>query len=119
MGKYKLRRTRFLSEKKALWAILVLALIGTVISSYLVYLKFDLESKIYCPISGCDVVNNSEYSWFFGVPVALIGLAGFLLIFFLGLYRLMRPRKSNERFIDIMLVFSIMGTAFGVYLTYL
>ena len=66
---------------RRLWRIaLALALIGVGIAAYLVYVHY-AHAKVICSIShGCETVQKSKYAKLAGVPVALIGLFGYLAI---------------------------------------
>ena len=61
---------------------LILVVIGVVISGYLSYVKL-ADAEIIC-VEGerlnCDVVQNSRYAEFAGIPVAYLGLATYLVI---------------------------------------
>lgn len=75
---------------KAERIILVLSIIGLVLSGYLTYVHYVPEAldSSFCNFSdfvSCSTVNSSSYSIFFGVPVALIGVVGFLVLGFLSL----------------------------------
>ncbi len=72
--------------------IRVLCIIGVIISGYLLYLHFVPEKldTSFCNISeyfSCSTVNKSSYALLFGVPVALIGVIGFLLMGWLSFGR--------------------------------
>jgi uncharacterized membrane protein len=66
---------------RRLWRIaLMLALVGVGIAAYLVYVHY-AHAKVLCSIShGCETVQKSKYAKLGGVPVALIGLLGYLAI---------------------------------------
>jgi len=102
-----------------LYAVVTLSLIGIIFSSYLFYLHYDLRAQPFCPVDGCDKVLESEYAEILGIPVALMGLIGFILVFALGLLRLIYPANKTEKFADYIFLVSVIGTAFGIYLTYL
>lgn len=55
----------------------------------------------------CGIVNHSPYAVFHGVPVAAIGIAGYLLI---GVFGLMRRR-------GLLLIGTLIGMGFALYLT--
>ena len=55
------------------------ALAGALIALYLVLYSLGL-SPLVCPTTGCEAVQASPYSKWFGVPVAAFGLAWFLLV---------------------------------------
>lgn len=60
-----------------------LCLIAIPITLYLVHLHFEPSATSVCNFGegwDCDIVNKSEYSKFFGIPVSLIGLAGYIVI---------------------------------------
>lgn len=102
-----------------LYAIITLSLMGIILSSYLLYIHYDVRSQPICPVEGCDKVLESEYAEILGIPVALVGLVGFVLVFALSLFRLVYPTNGTEKIADFIFLVSIMGTAFGIYLTYL
>jgi len=71
--------------------ISILSLIGIAISSYLIYAHHSLSNKAKCLVgSSCGMIYNSTYSEIFGLPVALIGVLGFLMIFSLSLLKKMK-----------------------------
>ena len=63
-----------------LWTSVVLSALGIFVAGYLVAKRFTGGSLACTRWAQCDVVNNSIYSRFYGVPVSVIGLAGYLLL---------------------------------------
>jgi len=63
-------------------AMIVLAVIGIGVAAYLAYIHY-AGIKPLCGRNGggCEIVQTSVYSKLAGVPVALIGLIGYVLIF--------------------------------------
>jgi uncharacterized membrane protein len=61
--------------------MVVLAGAGIAIAAYLSLVKLGGGSPACVVVAGCDAVNNSEYSVFMGVPVAVFGLTGSVLTF--------------------------------------
>ncbi len=62
---------------------MVLCLAGLAISVYLTVDHFSAASVLACPDTGainCVAVTQSTYAWVFGVPVAPLGLAYFLVM---------------------------------------
>jgi len=100
-------------------AIAVLALLGALDAAYLLLGKLGVIGDLECSISrGCDMVNASSYSQFLGIPVAGIGLAGYLAIFAIALIG-QQPRWVGERWPDTLLTFLCgIAVAFTLYLTY-
>src|SRR5713226_3710699 len=90
------------------WLLIVLAVVGIVASSLALreHYRTDLSP---CSINerwDCGIVNHSPYAVISGVPVAVIGIAGYLI---LGILSLMRAYR-------LMLVLALAGLAFSLYL---
>jgi vitamin-K-epoxide reductase (warfarin-sensitive) len=98
------------------WAILALAAIGLVLSAVSLVNHYKKSPTEYCDFSenfNCDIVNRSIYSEINGVPVAAIGVAGYIAL--MALSRLARRRQLAL----LMLAAAIVGLAFALYLTYI
>ena len=52
-------------------------------------------------VSGCSIVQNSEYAKTFGISNGYWGIIGFLLLIILTIIQLVKPSKSNRRLIEI------------------
>ncbi len=96
----------------------VLALIGALISLYLVLHHYGLAS-LACPISGCDKVQASVYSSLLGIPVAAFGLVGFATILSLGILGLSSDHVFGLRIQDAIIGIAGLGIAAYLALTYL
>lgn len=93
-------------------AALALALAGVGIASYLVYVHYSGTEPI-CSIShGCATVQKSSYAKLAGVPVALIGLLGYVAIL-ASLF----ARGATGRMAGAGMAF--VGLGFSGWLTYL
>ena len=57
-----------------------LALIAVAITGYLTLVKITGGAPSCAIVSGCETVNDSQYSTFAGIPVAVFGLAGSIAI---------------------------------------
>ncbi len=110
--------TRIHKEGTVLRLILVLSLVGLAVSGYLTYVHYNRAEGV-CPIGGgCFDVWDSEYSVVFGIPVALIGFLGYIALFGMSYLRLYYPDLGiAENFPTYMLLISITGGAFSIYLT--
>lgn len=60
-------------------AIGVLALAGAAVAGYLVWVR-ETGATLVCATGGCGTVQSSQYAEVAGVPVALLGLAGYVLL---------------------------------------
>ena len=71
------------------YVIAVLGLVGAVVSGLALQVHYTIATTP-CSINekwDCGVVNHSSYSLISGIPVALIGIAGYLGLVWLGLAR--------------------------------
>ncbi len=104
-------------RRRLLAAIAMVALAGVAISSISLYQHFGTSKTSFCNFGesfNCDIVNRSSYSTVLGVPVALIGILGYLLILLLA--TIYRDKAETP---VILLVASVAGLAFALYLTYI
>jgi vitamin-K-epoxide reductase (warfarin-sensitive) len=96
--------------------IAILAVLGIAVSSVSLDHHYRKSKTSFCDFGesfNCDIVNRSEYSTLAGVPVALIGILGYVaLLAFATLYR----RKAETP--GILLFASGAGLCFALYLTY-
>jgi uncharacterized membrane protein len=93
------------------FAMLGLAVIGLGIATYLTIVHYDGGSPV-CAIShGCETVQHSRYSKLAGIPVAVIGLAGYVCI----LVTLLTP-GAEAALATVAVTF--VGLCFSLYLTY-
>lgn len=93
-------------------AMVVLAVIGLGIASYVTYVHYAGIKPACTAGESCTKVQTSIYSELAGVPVALMGLIGYVAI----LVSLLAPEGENTRFAT--LVLTLGGFGFSAYLTY-
>ena len=97
--------------------IAVLSLGGAVVSGVSLERHYAKSATTYCDFNekfNCDIVNRSEYSTVEGLPVAGIGVAGYIALFVLSTFRRSRQETPN-----LLLAASLAGLAFALYLTYI
>lgn len=61
-------------------AIAGLSVLGAAIATYLLYTRVS-GTRIACSTGGCETVQSSRYAEVAGVPVAALGLAGYVALF--------------------------------------
>ena len=96
--------------------IAILSIAGAIDSGIALQRYFAKSSTRFCDFSqkfSCDIVNRSEYSTLLGIPVALIGIAGYALLFVLSTFLRTRDETPNR-----LLIAALAGFAFALYLTY-
>jgi uncharacterized membrane protein len=92
--------------------MLVLTVVGLGLASYLTYVHYS-GIKPACSLGGsCEKVQTSAYSHLAGVPVALMGLIGYVTILIL----LLAPESETTRFATVAV--ATVGFGFSAYLTY-
>ena len=90
---------------------------GVVVSSVSLYHHFGTSKTSFCRFGesfNCDIVNRSVYSTVLGLPVALIGIIGYVLI--LALATVYRDKAEAP---TMLLIASLGGLGFALYLTYI
>ena len=91
------------------YLVALLAIAGIIVSGLALRVHYSTRTQP-CSINekwDCGIVNHSPYAEIRGVPVATIGIAGYVLI---GVLALMRRRA-------FLLLASLAGMAFALYLT--
>jgi vitamin-K-epoxide reductase (warfarin-sensitive) len=105
------------TPRRLFLAIAIFSLLGIAVSSVSLDHHFRTSKTSYCDFGqafNCDIVNRSEYSTIVGVPVALVGILGYIaLLAFATFYR----EKAETP--GILLAGSVGGLAFALYLTYI
>jgi len=97
--------------------MIVLAVIGLGVASYLTYVHYAGFGALVCVgghpgHSSCETVQSSVWSKIDGVPVALLGLIGYVGI----LASLLVPDREESRLATLGL--TVIGFGFSAYLTY-
>jgi len=105
------------SKGKLYAAIAILAVAGIAVSSVSLYHHFSKSKTSFCNIAqsfDCDLVNRSQYSTFHKLPVALLGVIGYLII--LSLATVYREKAETPL---ILAAGALGGLGFALYLTYI
>jgi uncharacterized membrane protein len=92
-------------------AMIALALVGLGIAAYLTVVHYAGASPICASSHGCETVQHSRYAELAGIPVAVLGLAGYAAI-------LATLAVPGERAGLAAVGLTITGLGFSAYLTY-
>jgi vitamin-K-epoxide reductase (warfarin-sensitive) len=101
-----------LKEEAMRYVLVVLAALGIVVSALALREHYRTEGDSPCSINerwDCGIVNHSPYAMLFGIPVAVIGMAGYMLLGILAFKRAYR----------LMLVPVLGGLGFALYLAHI
>ena len=97
----------------------VLALAGFFISLYLWFWKVGLLGALACGDGACETVQLSSYATFLGVPVAFVGVIGYLSILGTSIWGLHGQWAARREPTLVLVALSGVAVAFTGYLTYL
>jgi len=104
--------------KKLRLIAIVTAVIGLAVSTYLSVAKL-ANKDVLCFVgaSDCNIVNSSGYSMWRGIPVAILGVLGYVLILTI---LLILSKQKNESSVIMLALFSVtlFGMLYSLYLTY-
>jgi uncharacterized membrane protein len=104
-------------SRSLLVGVAILSLAGMIVSSISLERHYAKSATSYCEFGekfNCDIVNRSEYSSVAGIPVSLIGVAGYGLLLTLSTLRRSRPETPTR-----LLMAAAAGLVFALYLTYI
>ncbi len=105
-------------DKKIYWTSIGLSVLGSLVSIYMTIYKLT-ENNSMCLGSGdCSTVNASPYSQVYGIPVAFVGVLGYLSILALLLLE-NRYRFLQENGTLAIFGLALVGFIFTLYLVYL
>ena len=93
------------------WVLILLAVVGIAASSLALREHYRTDTSP-CSINerwDCGIVNHSPYAMLYGVPVAVIGIVGYLLLAILAFKRAYR----------LMLIAAAAGLGFALYLAHI
>ena len=106
-----------LRAQRLFLVIAILAGLGIAVSSVSLQHHYAKSKTSYCDFGesfNCDLVNRSPYSSVAGIPVALIGIAGYVAL--LALATFYREKAETP---GMLVLGSAAGLAFALYLTYI
>ncbi|MBV8954562.1 MAG: vitamin K epoxide reductase family protein [Solirubrobacterales bacterium] len=99
------------TDRRLQIAIVVLCVLGLLDAGYLTYVHY-AGVKVLCVASGgCETVQASKYAELAGVPVAVLGLIGYVLILASVAVRGELARAAG-------FAIALVGFGFSAYLTY-
>jgi uncharacterized membrane protein len=99
-----------MSDRRLRTAIIVLATLGAGIAAYLTVAHLT-HTTVVCATGGCETVQHSKYAELFGIPVAAIGLAGYVLLGASAGFRIDVARAAGA-------AAALAGLVFAAYLVY-
>ena len=104
-------------DKRLKQVIVGLTVLGLLVSIYMTIYKFTDNEAMCVGSGGCSVVNASRYSEVQGIPVAVLGVVGYLAILAI-LYLETRPGFFQDNGGMILFGLTLVGFLFTVWLVY-
>jgi uncharacterized membrane protein len=95
----------------------ILSVVGLGIASYLTYAHFVSGTSLACPQNAtfnCEKVTTSPESYVLGIPVALLGLAYFVVEVIINYPAVWKARSSYVAYFRVLM--SVGGMGFVIYL---
>ena len=99
--------------------IAVLALVGFFVALYLWLHALGIGGPLKCGTGGCDTVQTSRWAVFLGMPVALYGVVGYVLILLTAIAGLRPVALAQRQWSVLLAALATIGFLFTAYLTYL
>ncbi len=110
--KKKKRHTVPQRRERPNWPLTALAVVGMVLTAYLVITSLLDQAPLYCDDgSSCDIVQQSRWGTFLGVPTAFLGFLTYAVLGHIG-FRV-RDREKHWKWAW---AFSLLGLCYSVYL---
>ena len=104
-------------DKRLKQVIIGLSVLGLLDSIYMTIFKLTNNEKMCIGSHGCNIVNASGYSSIHGIPVALVGVLGYLSILAL-LFLERRPGMFQTNGTMIQFAVTLTGFLFTVWLIF-
>lgn len=101
------------------WTIPVLAAVGMAVASYLALVEIMGSQTICGPVGNCNAVQQSHWALLFGIPVGMLGQAGYLAMFGAWVLGALGPGRWKDSAWLALWVMALGGTGFSVWLTFL
>jgi uncharacterized membrane protein len=99
------------TDRRLVIAIAVLCILGIGDAGYLTYVHYAGIKVVCLANGGCETVQASRYAKLDGIPVALLGLVGYIAI-------LLSLAAANETGRAAGFGIAVIGFGFSIYLTY-
>ena len=98
-------------------AMATFALVGLMISTYLLLYKINVLGSLLCGTGACETVQASPWATFIGLPVPAWGVGGYLTILILALVGLQPAYMHNRLVGNALFWLATFAFGFSMYLT--
>ena len=95
------------------------ALVGCFVALYLALYKAGVIGTLACGAGGCETVQTSRWADFLGIPVAVWGVAYYIVVLALAMATLQERWSESRRLSLGLVLLTGWGVLFSGWLTYL
>lgn len=106
-------------DKKLYWASVIITVIGLAVSIYMTIFKLTGNETMCVGNGGCATVNASPYAEIQGIPVAAVGVGGYLALLAVLVLELKGGRFFKKNATLLTFGLALTGFLFTLYLIYL
>ncbi len=100
--------------------VLIVLAVGLIASIYLAYVETTGSEAVCGPIGDCNTVQQSEFAVLFGfLPVAVLGVLGYLAILFVYVYGTWIQGAGDQYAPAVAFMMAFFGLSFSIFLTFL
>jgi len=97
----------------------VFALIGVLIAAYMSLYKLGIVQTLACGTGACEVVQESPWADFLGIPVPFWGVGGYGLLLATAIAGIQPGRNGDRRVAVILFGAATVALVFSAYLSWL
>ncbi len=101
------------------WTVAVAALAGLLVATYLAYVEATMNPAVCGTVGECNLVQQSAYASLMGIPIGVVGMAGFVLILAVALIKQWAPEWLGDYGNPLLEALALAGVAFSTWLTFL
>jgi uncharacterized membrane protein len=116
---FAVRRPGSVPVRVAGVAVPLLVVVGGAIAGYLTYVEASGVTAVCGPVGDCNTVQQSPYARLLGVPVALLGLAGYLAVLVTWGVARRATGAARNRAVRGAFLLALIGTVASAILTFL
>ncbi len=97
--------------------VTLLGFSGFIVARHVWKHKHSEKAPLVCPVQfDCATVVHSDYSKFFGIPVEFLGMAYYAFVFLFYSAFILTPFSIPNALVGIMVLLSLVGFLFSLYL---
>jgi uncharacterized membrane protein len=102
------------------YAVPLTAVAGLCVATYMAHIETTDNSAVCGIVGDCNMVQQSEYAEFLGLPVGVLGMFGYAALTIVWFIAEVTDEPRHKRLAQVaLLAMALGGAAFSIYLTFL